>query len=48
MKFGFLGLGAMGTPMALRLIAAGHEVEEHEDGPLARDPSSNALTLLVD
>jgi 3-hydroxyisobutyrate dehydrogenase-like beta-hydroxyacid dehydrogenase len=26
MKIGFLGLGAMGTPMALRLLAAGHEL----------------------
>lgn len=26
MKIGFLGLGKMGTPMALRLIAAGHEL----------------------
>jgi 3-hydroxyisobutyrate dehydrogenase-like beta-hydroxyacid dehydrogenase len=26
MKVGFLGLGKMGTPMALRLIAAGHEL----------------------
>jgi len=26
MKIGFLGLGSMGTPMALRLIAAGHEL----------------------
>lgn len=26
MRIGFLGLGAMGTPMALRLIAAGHEL----------------------
>lgn len=26
MKIGFLGLGRMGTPMALRLIAAGHEL----------------------
>ncbi len=26
MKIGFLGLGNMGTPMALRLIAAGHEL----------------------
>jgi 3-hydroxyisobutyrate dehydrogenase-like beta-hydroxyacid dehydrogenase len=26
MKVGFLGLGNMGTPMALRLIAAGHEL----------------------
>lgn len=26
MRIGFLGLGQMGTPMALRLIAAGHEL----------------------
>jgi 3-hydroxyisobutyrate dehydrogenase-like beta-hydroxyacid dehydrogenase len=26
MKIGFLGLGKMGTPMALRLLAAGHEL----------------------
>lgn len=26
MKIGFLGLGQMGTPMALRLLAAGHEL----------------------
>lgn len=26
MKIGFLGLGSMGTPMALRLLAAGHEL----------------------
>jgi 3-hydroxyisobutyrate dehydrogenase-like beta-hydroxyacid dehydrogenase len=26
MKVGFLGLGKMGTPMALRLLAAGHEL----------------------
>lgn len=26
MRIGFLGLGRMGTPMALRLIAAGHEL----------------------
>jgi 3-hydroxyisobutyrate dehydrogenase-like beta-hydroxyacid dehydrogenase len=26
MKIGFLGTGSMGTPMALRLIAAGHEL----------------------
>ena len=31
-----------------RLEAAGHEIEEHADGPLARDPSSNAFVLLVD
>ena len=26
MKIGFVGLGLMGTPMALRLLAAGHEL----------------------
>ena len=26
MKIGFLGLGKMGTPMALRILAAGHEL----------------------
>src|ERR1700749_1008747 len=26
MRIGFLGLGKMGTPMALRLLAAGHEL----------------------
>jgi 3-hydroxyisobutyrate dehydrogenase len=26
MKIGFVGLGKMGTPMARRLLAAGHEV----------------------
>jgi catechol 2,3-dioxygenase len=31
-----------------RLTASGHEVEEHDEGPLARDPSSNAFVLLVD
>ena len=26
MRIGFLGLGKMGTPMALRLLGAGHEL----------------------
>ena len=26
MRIGFLGLGTMGTPIALRLLAAGHEL----------------------
>ena len=26
MKIGFIGLGIMGAPMALHLIAAGHQV----------------------
>jgi catechol 2,3-dioxygenase len=30
-----------------RLTAGGQAVEEHADGPLARDPSGNAFTLLT-
>jgi len=30
-----------------RLGAAGQVIEEHADGPLARDPSGNAFTLLT-
>lgn len=42
MKIGFLGLGKMGTPMALRLMAAGHELSvwnrtEGRTEPLARE-----------
>lgn len=42
MKIGFLGLGKMGAPMALRLLAAGHELAvwnrtEGRTEPLARE-----------
>jgi 3-hydroxyisobutyrate dehydrogenase-like beta-hydroxyacid dehydrogenase len=42
MKIGFLGLGSMGTPMALRLLAAGHELTvwnrtEGRTEPLVRE-----------
>ncbi len=42
MRIGFLGLGNMGTPMALRLLAAGHELSvwnrtEGRTEPLARE-----------
>ncbi|MDX6620798.1 MAG: catechol 2,3-dioxygenase [Gaiellales bacterium] len=30
-----------------RLAATGHKIEDHEEGPLARDPSSNAFVLLA-
>src|ERR1700721_4797240 len=49
MKIGFLGLGAMGTPMALRLIAAGHELSvwnrtEGRTKPLLRGGGVAAAT----
>ena len=49
MKVGFLGLGKMGTPMALRLLAAGHELSvwnrtEARTGPLIREGAIAAAT----
>jgi 3-hydroxyisobutyrate dehydrogenase-like beta-hydroxyacid dehydrogenase len=49
MKIGFLGLGSMGTPMALRLIAAGHELAvwnrtEGRTEPLLREGAIAAGT----
>jgi 3-hydroxyisobutyrate dehydrogenase-like beta-hydroxyacid dehydrogenase len=49
MKVGFLGLGAMGTPMALRLLAAGHELSvwnrtEGRTKPLIREGAVAAAT----
>jgi putative dehydrogenase len=35
MKVGFIGLGAMGAPMAARLVAAGHEVRGFDVRPAA-------------
>jgi 3-hydroxyisobutyrate dehydrogenase-like beta-hydroxyacid dehydrogenase len=49
MKIGFLGLGSMGTPMALRLLAAGHELSvwnrtEARTEPLIREGAIAAAT----
>jgi len=49
MKIGFLGLGNMGTPMALRLLAAGHELSvwnrsEARTKPLLREGAIAAAT----
>jgi len=49
MKIGFLGLGKMGTPMALHLIAAGHELRvwnrtEGRTKPLLREGAIAAAT----
>jgi 3-hydroxyisobutyrate dehydrogenase len=38
MKFGFVGLGNMGNPMALNLIKAGHTLQIHD---LRRDTAAN-------
>jgi 3-hydroxyisobutyrate dehydrogenase-like beta-hydroxyacid dehydrogenase len=49
MRIGFLGLGKMGTPMALRLLAAGHELavwnrSEARTEPLIREGAIAAGT----
>lgn len=49
MKIGFLGLGNMGTPMALRLLAAGHELSvwnrtEARTNPLIHEGAIAAAT----
>ncbi|HUN83062.1 MAG TPA: NAD(P)-dependent oxidoreductase [Terracidiphilus sp.] len=49
MRVGFIGLGKMGTPMALRLIAAGHELSvwnrsEERTKPLIREGAIAAAT----
>jgi 3-hydroxyisobutyrate dehydrogenase-like beta-hydroxyacid dehydrogenase len=49
MKIGFLGLGNMGTPMALRLLAAGHELSvwnrtEERTKPLIHQGAITAAT----
>ena len=49
MRIGFLGLGTMGTPMALRLLAAGHELSvwnrtEGHTKPLLREGAIAAAT----
>ena len=49
MKVGFLGLGKMGAPMALRLLAAGHELSvwnrtEGRTEPLIREGAIAAAT----
>jgi len=49
MRIGFLGLGNMGTPMALRLIGAGHELAvwnrtEGKTEPLLREGAIAAAT----
>ena len=49
MKVGFLGLGSMGTPMALRLLAAGHELSvwnrsESRTKPLIHEGAIAAAT----
>jgi 3-hydroxyisobutyrate dehydrogenase-like beta-hydroxyacid dehydrogenase len=49
MRIGFLGLGKMGTPMALRLIGAGHELAvwnrtEGRTEPLLREGAIAAAT----
>ena len=38
MKLGFIGLGAMGRPMALHLVRGGHELAVYARRPEAAAP----------
>jgi len=44
-KIGFIGLGIMGTPMALRLIAAGHQLFVFTVGKVAPEIAESSATV---
>ena len=48
MKIGFIGLGIMGTPMALHLLAAGHQLFVHTRSPLPEGVASSAAVGCAD
>ncbi len=45
MKIGFIGLGIMGAPMALHLVAAGHALFVHTRGKLPASVAASSATL---
>lgn len=49
MKLGFIGLGIMGTPMAINLARAGHQLHVTTIGPVADELLSlgNDSNLLI-
>jgi 3-hydroxyisobutyrate dehydrogenase-like beta-hydroxyacid dehydrogenase len=47
-KIGFVGLGAMGGPMALNLVKAGFEVVVHDVNPNRVAPLAAAGARVVD
>jgi 2-hydroxy-3-oxopropionate reductase len=44
LKLGFIGLGIMGTPMAMHLIAAGHQLFVHTVGKIPADIAASSAT----
>ena len=44
MRIGFIGLGIMGTPMALHLVNAGHELFVHTAGKLPEAIAASSAT----
>jgi 2-hydroxy-3-oxopropionate reductase len=48
MKVGFIGLGIMGTPMALRLLNAGHQLFVHTRSQLPAGVAASAATPCAD
>ncbi len=45
LKLGFIGLGIMGTPMALHLIKAGHQLVVNTIGPVAQELVDGGVTV---
>jgi 2-hydroxy-3-oxopropionate reductase len=45
MNIGFIGLGIMGTPMALHLVSAGHQLHVH--GARSRRDSASGCTKRI-
>jgi 2-hydroxy-3-oxopropionate reductase len=44
-KIGFIGLGVMGTPMAVHLLAAGHQLFVHTQGPVPKPIADSGATV---
>lgn len=48
MNIGFIGLGIMGTPMALHLAAAGHQLHVHTRGAVPADIAAASALVCAD
>jgi 2-hydroxy-3-oxopropionate reductase len=48
MNIGFIGLGIMGTPMALHLVAAGHTLHVHTRGQVPADIQASTAQVHAD
>lgn len=47
MKLGFIGLGIMGSPMAINLARAGHQLHVTTIGPVADELPVSGMTIFM-